>query len=270
MRWDDSAPTRELMLLLPRYKLPGQSLWRAFELRAVRTLAAHGVFQPPILEIGCGDGGFSQLVLGAVDDAIDVNPRVIDRVRRSPNSYGQLHLMDARAMTFADGSYRTVFANCVLEHIPDVDVVLSNTFRVLARGGRLIATVPLREMNNHLVLKSGWYAALRRRQLCHVNLLSGDEWVSKLERAGYVHIEFYSYMDGRACNLWDHLDSPFCVGSGRYTLSAVTRLLGKALPRPVKRRLRTEVCRRICQRLDQAASDQAGPCAVAFVAHKVA
>jgi len=55
--------------------------------------------------------------------------------------------MDARDLKLDGLTFRTVFANCVLEHVPGVDKVLSMLISVLETGGRIVATVPFVEMN---------------------------------------------------------------------------------------------------------------------------
>ena len=41
-----------------------------------------------------------------------------------------------------DGSYRTIFSNSVLEHIPDLLPVLVEQHRLLAPGGNFYVTIP--------------------------------------------------------------------------------------------------------------------------------
>ena len=97
-----------------------------------------------------------------MDWGIDLNPREIALCAGRNGLYGRLACMDARRLIFADGVFATVFANCVMEHIPDLPRVLAECRRVLRPGGALIATVPLIEMNQHLLLRSAWYARLAR------------------------------------------------------------------------------------------------------------
>src|SRR5216684_2333386 len=195
----------ELRETLPIYQMPGQSLWRAFELEVLRELKDAIGFERPILELGCGDGHFTRLLFEAVDDAIDVNPRAVERCRRSSNIYGRVQCMDARDLTFDSSMFGTAYANCVLEHIPQLNQVLSSVNRVLRPDGKLVTTVPLNEMNNHLLLRSKLYADHRRRQLSHVNLLSKEEWIEAFYRAGFARVEAFPYLSGANCRMWDWL-----------------------------------------------------------------
>ena len=52
---------------------------------------------------------------------------------------------DICALPFEDNSYDLILCNHVLEHIPDDTQAMRELFRVLKKGGRLIAQVPLDE-----------------------------------------------------------------------------------------------------------------------------
>jgi len=215
------------------YDIPSLAAWRAAELKALRQCS----FTPPVLEIGCGNGNFASLLLPRVEWGIDLNPREIARCAGRNGLYGNLSCMDARALKFADGAFATVFANCVMEHIPDLALVLAECRRVLRPGGALIATVPLVEMNRHLLLSSAWYARVRAEQLQHRNLLSKDAWVAALSQAGFDTVRTTPYLSARMCELWDRVDGPLCMGAGPLTLGQAYRLGLQLLPAPWRYKL---------------------------------
>lgn len=208
------------------YEVPSLAAWRAAELQALR----HCRFEPPVLEIGCGSGRFTSLLLGHVDWGVDLNPREVARCARRKGIYGRVACMDACALDFADGAFATVFANCVIEHIPDLGQVLAECRRVLRPGGTLIATVPLQEMNHHLLLESRWYARLRAAQLRHLQLLPETAWVAALSRAGFATVQTTAYLPARLCELWDRVDAPLCLGAGPATLAQAYRAALRLLP----------------------------------------
>jgi len=136
--------------LLGIYFWPSQAYWRYFEVLALRRL----VYNVPILEIGCGGGELTSLILSAVDDAIDINPKSVQRCRRNASHvYRNVRCLDARELQTTESGYGTVFANCVLEHIPDIENVLRACHRSLRPGGKLVITVPLVRMNEYLLFR---------------------------------------------------------------------------------------------------------------------
>jgi SAM-dependent methyltransferase len=209
------------------YAVPSLAAWRAAELKTLR----YCTFAPPVLDIGCGNGRFTSLLTPHVDWAVDHNPREVKLCARN-GTYGHVTCMDARQLAFGDDAFSTVFANCVIEHIPDLPRVLAECRRVLRPGGVFIATVPLREMNRHLLFESAWYARMRARQLEHRNLLSESEWVAALCQAGFAAVETTPYLSAHLCRLWDRIDGPLSIGAGPLRLARAYGLAVRALPGP--------------------------------------
>jgi SAM-dependent methyltransferase len=250
---------------LPIYLIPSQSLWRALELAKLKEIKSQGGFEAPILEIGCGGGSFSALLFDSIDVGIDINPRSIERCRQINHVYKHILCMDARAMGLGQNMYQTLFANCVLEHISDLDKVLTDGLRLLRPSGKFVATVPLRDMNRFLVLRSPWYAELRRKQLKHENLLTLHEWLERFQRAGFKRISVYPYLSGRVCYYWDLMDSPMCLGYQRYSAYGAFCLAWRVLPLAVKRAYLKGMSN-ILSRLKRYDDDT--PCAVVLIAQK--
>jgi SAM-dependent methyltransferase len=215
------------------YEIPSLAAWRAAELKALRQCT----FAPPVLEIGCGNGRFASLLFDRVEWGIDLNPREIALCAGRNGLYGHLSSMDARSLKFPDGAFATVFANCVMEHIPDLARVLAECRRVLRPGGALIATVPLIEMNRHLLLTNAWYARLRARHLQHLHLLTEHAWVAALSKAGFTSVRTTPYLSAGMCELWDRVDGPLCMGAGPLTLGRAYRFGVRLLPTPWRTKL---------------------------------
>lgn len=99
-------------------------------------------FEPPVLDLGCGEGMFAAVLFAEpVDTGLDLNARELEAAR----AYGihrELIQAPASRIPKPDGFYRTIFSNSVLEHIPDLTPVLREARRVLADGGHFYATVP--------------------------------------------------------------------------------------------------------------------------------
>lgn len=250
---------------LAMYATPSEAYWRAFELEKLRELRTAMPWDEPVLEIGCGSGVFSSLLFSEVHDAIDINPRAVERAR-CLGLYRHVHCMDAGKMSFASGVYGTVFANCVLEHIPALEGVLSDSCRVLRLGGKVVATVPLLAMNDYLLLRTQAYANMRQRQLSHVNLLSAEAWATTFRRAGFATVQSYPYFFGGDVRFWDPMDFPASIGASRYRVSTAVNTALDAVPtrlRAVGRRL---TARWLATRVPRCHVGE--PCATALVATK--
>lgn len=247
------------------YRWPAQAFWRYFEVQALRRIEC----ERPILEIGCGDGRFSSLVFDDIDEAIDVNPRSVERCRKvSGHLYRALRCLDVRELNFRDGGFATVYANCVLEHVPEIDSVLAGCFRGLRTGGKLIVTIPLVRMNDHMLLPWGWYTRWRQRQLAHINLMSEKCWEELLNGIGFTDVEFRPYLSAEACKFWDAIDSPASIGFGRYRLAPGLGLLTRNL---LPRSARTWIVNQLASWLSKVAetkADKLRPCAVVVIARK--
>ena len=174
--------------------------------------------------------------------------------------------MDARKMSFGDASYRTVFANCVLEHIPDLPGVLADCCRVLQFGGAFVATVPLLRMNDHLMVRFRWYARWRQSNLVHLNLLTEQGWKDLFHAAGFSSVECSPYLSGRNCRLWDRIDAFVDLGLGRYRLGAAVGKVLERSPAGLSRRVYERVASWLAPQIDTVIGDDA--CAMLLIARK--
>lgn len=236
----DPGPLADALALLGACAWPSEAYWRLLELAAARRhlLDATG----PVLELGCGDGVFTELTGLQVDLAVDRAPRAVDRAGRRRSVYRTVRQTDIRDLDATLGPFGTIFSNSVLEHVPDLEPVLERCHELLVPGGQLIATVPLRRMNEHLAVRLPVYARARQRQLQHCNLWTIDEWRARLEAAGFETVRVDPYLDGAACRRWDRLDAAGALGTGRYRVAPVLhRLAAAALPEPMKQWLKARL-----------------------------
>ena len=113
-----------------------------------------------ILEVGCGAGRFTEVVLKhtnanlfAIDysNAVDANYR-----NNGPHKRLKLFLADMFHMPFADNSFDKIFCFGVLQHTPDFKKALECMVRVLKPGGELVIDFyPVK----------GWYTTLNAKYL---------------------------------------------------------------------------------------------------------
>jgi SAM-dependent methyltransferase len=118
--------------------------------------AAHLAGARRVLDIGCGEGQVSRLAAAVpgVTQVVGVDPTAAMLAIAAERSGGAaLARSEAARLPFPDGSFDTVVACLVFEHIEDVDAAIVEVGRVLAPGGRFLFFL------NHPLLQtpgSGW------------------------------------------------------------------------------------------------------------------
>lgn len=93
-----------------------------------------------ILDIGCGDGHFTQYLLGNGNKVftLDINNRMVS-LADLRKRFAQA---DAKVLPYRNASFDFVFCSDVFEHIPEYERIVPEISRVLRLGGKyLISTV---------------------------------------------------------------------------------------------------------------------------------
>jgi ubiquinone/menaquinone biosynthesis C-methylase UbiE len=101
-----------------------------------------------VLDLGCGDGAFSELMLEHADVAItaaEVAEAALARARQRPRLRERatfaLVPFDGE-LPFSDNCFDLVWAGEVIEHVADTGAWLSEVRRVLKPGAQLLITTP--------------------------------------------------------------------------------------------------------------------------------
>lgn len=157
-------PAMDFLTLL-ELQGPSLALWRAAEVAVLRE--QH--YERPVLDLGCGDGLVTSLVLPRVEYGLDPCPDALDQARRR-GVYDSLLPYPVEAAGLPAGSVATVMANSVLEHIARIAEVLEAVARLLREGGRLIFTVPTEAFTPALAVPLAAYRDWRNRSYAHLNL----------------------------------------------------------------------------------------------------
>jgi SAM-dependent methyltransferase len=249
------ATTDQLMQTLQVYGFPSQAFWRAFEVDVLSSCS----FERPILELGCANGKFTDVVCGQVEAGIDINPRAVEAARAS-GIYQKVSVQDARYLEDKP-EFRTVFANSVLEHIPDLKSVLAGCHRVLLPGGRLITTVPLADMNDNLLFSSQSWIRYRQDRLSHINLWTMDQWREALHSAGFEIERTRRYLSPKQIRLWDTLDGVAVVGTRRVNIGSLSQKVIDLLPKFLRKQADAWCCNALSSYLGDEGSDN-GCCAL--------
>ncbi len=94
------------------------------------------------LDLGCGDGALSAAVPAGRLTVADVSRVALDRARARLPHADAVELTPDAPLPFADGSFELVVCTETVEHVRDVQLLLSEVRRVLEPGGRLAVTTP--------------------------------------------------------------------------------------------------------------------------------
>jgi SAM-dependent methyltransferase len=94
------------------------------------------------LDLGCGDGRLSAELLASELTGADVSAVALRRARERLPQARFVELDPDAPLPFADSEFDLVLMAETLEHVRDVQLLLSELRRVLAPGGRLALTTP--------------------------------------------------------------------------------------------------------------------------------
>jgi SAM-dependent methyltransferase len=128
-RYDD-----ELWELVPDEPGPPAEHLRAF----VRSLGRAG----RALDLGCGDGRLTAELDAAELTAADVSAVALERARRWLPDARIAELEPDAPLPFDDGAFDLVLCAETVEHVRDLQLLLSEARRVLRPGGTLALTTP--------------------------------------------------------------------------------------------------------------------------------
>ena len=171
-------------------------------------------FRRPVLDLGCGDGLFAGMLFeDKIDHGIDISPREIILAEKS-GRYVNLEVCRAGALPFPDNGFGTVFSNCVVEHLDDLDQCFREACRVLAPGGKFYCTTHSDRYEDYFL----WSTVLRKLGLkkparrysglwaklwSHYNCLPAEVWMRKLKDAGFSDVKAIPYFNKEAVYVFD-------------------------------------------------------------------
>jgi SAM-dependent methyltransferase len=176
-------------------------------------------FERPILDLGCGDGVHAHVLFAEkVETGIDPDRDELARASEV-GAYAELIACRGDAIPKPDGAYRTIFSNSVLEHIPDLEPVFREAFRLLAPGGHFYFTVPSPDFERYTMINLaletlGLHAlSLRFRKFfnrfwVHHHAYPPERWAQLGQAAGFELVEAYTFAPMRTCLLNTTLTPP--------------------------------------------------------------
>ncbi|MCL5999836.1 MAG: class I SAM-dependent methyltransferase [Chloroflexi bacterium] len=155
----------------------------------------------PVLDLGSGDGSFAaQTFARPLDAGIDPWFAPTQEALRQ-KAHRVLALAQGAHLPFADGTFQTIVSNSVLEHIPDLNPVIVDAFRVLRPGGYLLFCSPSDHFTDWLLGAKilgepyrRWFNRISRHQHCD----SPATWQRRLEAAGFQVERLWYYFSPHA------------------------------------------------------------------------
>ena len=191
-----------------------------------RLRAVMKVVQPgkTLLNVGCGRGAFNPALRDRFDAlyGIDVNEEDISAARAlCVGDKFTYEVMDAAHMTYKSNSFDTVICIDVLEHVQDMEAVLTEIYRVLRPGGQFVMTAPNEDfpwtydpINRilsffHIHLPIGAYA------FGHTRLINRADLLERMGRIGFkIHAvttlshHFTGFVEMYHIGFWQFLFKP--------------------------------------------------------------
>lgn len=142
----------------------------------------------PSLDFGCGDGFFVKNVFGKkkVTFGLDLEN---SRISEAVGIYKNLKIYEGKKIPYPDGYFRSVISNCVLEHLPDLNLSLKEIFRVLKPGGYFITTVMTEKWEDYIFAKN-----LMKNMQQHLNLFSFKKWRRTFQKTGFKIVAEIGYL----------------------------------------------------------------------------
>lgn len=190
---------------------PATALWRASEINALA-----GVSLPPGLglDVGCGDGRLSRILIQMLGDlrlvGLDVDPHETELARHE-SLYERVHTSGADSIAELDSRFDYAISLSVLEHIPAVESVIAEIARVLRPGGKLVVTVP--SVGFHACLRGPLVPGRKReryladldRRVAHLRYWSASQWSDVLTAGGFQNVDVTPIMSRSVVRRWETL-----------------------------------------------------------------
>ncbi len=196
---------------------PASKLFRLIELQTIYKQTKGISFKQPSMDLGGGDGYLSSILFDSRFTYNIDNGEAKDlHIAVRKNRYKKVLIESAEKMSLKNDSINFVFSNSVIEHIPNNDAVLSETARVLKKGGAFVFTSPSDNFKYYLWLSNvlgrmglGFlgkiYRERRNRMLNHYHTYSHKTWYKKLKKHGLILKKYKYYISKDTCMLWDKI-----------------------------------------------------------------
>jgi SAM-dependent methyltransferase len=173
--------------------------------------------ESPVLDLGCGDGQFATVTFNHLLE-VGIDPwtgpvhqaRELGGYKLVVQGYGD-------QLPFEDGYFSSAISNSVLEHIPELDPVLSEMARVIKPEGLFLFCVPNHHFLENLSISTFFdsiglkglgdsYRKFFNKISRHCHCDSPDIWENRLNDAGFRIEKWWHYFSPEALHVleWGH------------------------------------------------------------------
>lgn len=193
------------------------ALERAWECEIYQTLE----FQRPILDVGCGDGIYTKILFGEkIDVGVDPLEYELEHAKKL-DVYEKLVHAWGNEIPFENGTFKTIFSNSVMEHIPDIESVLNEVNRVLKNDGVLYVTLPTNLFDHYSMAYQTFnflglhkfkesYRKFFNKFWRHYHFYTREDWAKLFEKCGFEMIKVQEYGTKGQC-MYNDFMVPFTL-----------------------------------------------------------
>ena len=137
------------------------------------------------LDLGCGDGRLAVELRASELTLADVSPVALERARRRVPGAARAELDPDAPLPLGDSSFDLVLCTETIEHVRDVQLLLSEVRRVLRPGGTLAVSTPAHGRAMALSIAAGGFERHFDPLSPHLRFFSRRSLVALLDAAGF-------------------------------------------------------------------------------------
>lgn len=219
-------------------------------------MVSHGLPEGRGLDLGCGDGLLTRVILQQVGkrDLVGVDPDPAEIAQaKDAGIYSALHEAGGNSVPEPDASFDWVLSNSVLEHIDHLEPVLAEVGRLLRPNGEFVFTVPGPDFHHCLrgpLLPGASREVYLQRldaRLAHRRYWDLSDWESALIVNGMQIVTVVSYFNEAQVRRWESMARVtagvlYTLGGRRQQPIEIQRRLGlrkpgRRMPMPLARSL---------------------------------